>query len=238
MWRRGAHRHVKAAKEPLIESPSKSSTLRERLSSPWLVIGQYVFNLIMVGLVFFLVANQAEQQQAMEQFSQYLAGKGEQRDAERDAQAERDAAAAERSRLLLCELIAALEADIGGELERISDAAECTDAQGPRPNTDGETVEPSSSNAAESVPIAPGGGTSSGAVTPGSGSATGDVQGVRPGRGGAPSTGTQGPRPPAEPEPEPERPAPPPPAEEEEAGDEGGLVNGVDLCVPLVGCLL
>lgn len=234
----GRHRHVKVKRESTIENPEQSITLRERLASPWLVIGQYVFNIMVVCMLLWLTGNDAEFQRTQVEYSEYLDGKGVQRDQERDTQAARDAADAERSRMLLCELIAALEADIGGELQRISDAAGCSDAQGPiQPGATTEIAPDGTKVPSSSGPIGSDGEISTGSVTPGSQSPTGGVQGVPQGQESAPSPATGGTAPTSPVTPEPARPTPAPPAEEEEAGDAGGLLVGIDLCTPF-GCIL
>ena len=236
---RGAHRHVKVKREPLVANPAKSITLKERLASPWLVIGQYVFNIVMVAMVLWLTGNDAEFQRTQVEYSQYLDGKGVQRDAERDAAERERAEEREQSRLVLCELIAALEADIGGELQRISNVAGCAANQGPiQPGAGTEMAPDGTLVPSPSGPIEDGGGTSTGSVTPGSQSTTGTAQGAPRGRESSPPPATAPVTPGAPGTPEPARPTPAPPAEEEEAGDAGGLVYGIDLCAPLLGCLL
>lgn len=112
------HRHAKVTAEPLIERPSRSATLRDRLNSPWLVIAQYVFNVLVVILIAYVVGNQA-------QFSDYLNGRGEQRDRERDIAVEQANERAERSRETLCNLIEALERDLDTNLATIRAESGC-----------------------------------------------------------------------------------------------------------------
>lgn len=225
-WARGAHRHIKAAREPQTESPSKSAALRERLNSPWLVVGQYIFNIAMVLLIFWLTGNQAEFQQTQQEYSDYLNGKGDQRDAERD-QAEKDRQArSDATHQVLCDLINKLESDLGRELPGMRNAAECQLS----PFQPGSLPDATS----QLGPIVPGAGTSSGSATPGSQTATGDRSGGAGGRESSPATGSAGGGEAPPNVPGADKPAPPPPAD----GDGGGLVDGFDLCAPFLGCLL
>lgn len=221
---RGAHRHTRIMKEPQIDRPSRSIALRERLNSPWLVIGQYIFNVVMVALVLWLTSNQGELQKTQQEYTDYLAGTGEQRDAERD-QAERDRAArAENTQRVLCDLIARLESDLGRELPGMRDAASCPD----------ETPGLLPGATSQLGPIVPGGGTSTAPPTRGSQSTTGHGTGGAGGRESSPPTGGRGGGGATPSSPGADKPAPPPPAD----GDRGGLVDGIDLCAPFLGCVL
>lgn len=227
---RRLHKHRKVQTEPLIEKPSKSATLRERLNSPWLVIGQYIFNVLIVLFIAYLAGNQS-------QFSDYLNGKGEERDRERDAAVQAANERAEQSREVLCRLIAALEADIGGELERIRREASCP--VGPLPNTDeadpdGASFEPSEQPSAS-------GPTSMSLPSTDPRTTTGDRGGVAPGRESSPAIGpaapSEGDTPPASPSEE-----PPPPSENPDDGGGGSVSEevdeAVDLCVIILGCVV
>lgn len=224
--RSGAHRHIKVLEEPAIERPSRSLTLRERLSSPWLVIGQYIFNIAIVVLVFWLTTQLSALQQTQQEFSDYLAGKGDQRDAERDQDELDRQARSEATHQVLCNLIAKLEVDLSRGLPGMREAASCppsTFSPGSLPNATSQLG-----------PIVPGAGTSSGSATPGSQTATGDGGGGAGGRESSPSTGGAGGGEAPPNTPGGESPAPPPPAD----GDGGGLVDGIDLCAPFLGCVL
>lgn len=215
----------------MIERPW-SRVLRERLSSPWLVIAQYVFNIAMVGLVFWLTVQLSALQQTQQEYSDYLAGKGDQRDAERDQAEEDRQTRSDATHQVLCNLINALEADIGRELKGMRDAADCQLSPF-QPGASAETPESLPNETSQLGPIVRGGGTSTGSTTPGSETATGEPGAGNGGPESARPTGSAGGGE-GTPEPSGGEAGPPPPSDD----DRGGLLDGFDLCAPFLGCAI
>lgn len=228
------HRHNRVKSEPLIEKPSKSVTLRERLNSPWLVIAQYVFNILLVLLIAWLAGNQA-------QFIDYLNGAGEVREREAQRLEKEQTERADRSRELLCELIASLEADIGGKLERISRTANCD--KGPLSPGASAPGDVNGAPSTESPSIGADRPRGDGErVAPGPGSASGSDPATPRTGGASPSRSS----PPPEPSPAQPTAAPPPPDDTGNggAGSTGGVLptkpldEVIQLCLEVVGCVI
>lgn len=216
----GKHREeVPTGAETLVitAETQRKPTIRDRLLSPWLILSLFVFQVIIAVMVFLLFANQAK-------FTDYLNGKGAERDREAAVAQQQADARAERSRQVLCDLIAALEADIGGQLQRISEAAHCDEgpiqpgASAPEtPQGDEEVTAAPTSNPFPSTDPQP---------------TTGDAGGVTP----APQSPPPAPRPPTT-QPPANGPGPseqPPPPGEQPAPDDGGVL---DVCVIILGCV-
>lgn len=196
----------------------ETRSLKQRLhvAAPYVIIGQFVLDVVFVVLFLWVLGNQA-------QFTDYLNGRGELRTQQQKESHEQ-----------FCKLIASLEDDINGSLETLRKEANCPIS--PVPN--GENSTPTTENAPgsfgsqpdDSVPIVGGSDTSTSTPTPRSQAPTGVPGGAPQGTdspgGGAAPTAPQAP----------ETTPPPPPAPG--SGDRGGLVDGADVCLPFVGCVV
>jgi len=124
------------------ETPAKNWDFIRHMHSPWSLIALFVLQILMLGLIMVLFGYQRE-------FSDYLNQRGQFADRERHEQTQ-----------AVCQLIGELQADPGGQLQKIAKRLHCPN--GPIPRTSGSSSSPSS------VPIGPPAGFFTSDPTPGS----------------------------------------------------------------------
>lgn len=135
-WKRRRIRNHALKTVSQIENPKKSWQFLAHTRSPWAMLAQYVYDVMILVLILFMFGY-------MQQFTDYINSRGDYRDRQNNDQ-----------RLGTCFLISSLEADQEGQLEELAKSLGCPN--GPLPRRDGSpdtssTPDPSDDAAAAGV---------------------------------------------------------------------------------------